>query len=461
MPSPIPQPPGVPLLGNIFDIDPSNTWVSLKKLADKYGPIFKIKALGTQIVFVGSASLLEEICDQTRFRKCVTGPVVEIRQAVHDGLFTAYDSEPMWGIAHRIMAPLLSPAAVELTFVEMQDTIAELIAKWKSSNSGQQINVLEDLQRLDLQTCMLCMFNYSLPCLAGPKPAMVKAMHDATQEAMKRPTRPKLINWLFYQSSFDSNIKIMRGCAAEVLAYRKAHPTSKKDLLDVLLHSKDPETGKSMNEQQIIDEIVTPLIGSTTSPCLVSFTLYYLLKTPKEITKAREEIDAIVGREDQLTLSHLSKLPYCEAILRESLRLCAAAPGFNIEPIPSTNRPVALANGQYEVPKNQVMIAVLSAVNRDPAVFSDPLSFRPERMLGEAYDKLPSSVKKGFGNGKRECIGKNYAWQWCLTTLINIIRHVDLEIADPTYQLAMDGAFNMEIQTFFALTGPRSGSDAS
>jgi len=33
----IPQPPGVPLLGNIFDVDPKNTWWSLKTLAEKYG----------------------------------------------------------------------------------------------------------------------------------------------------------------------------------------------------------------------------------------------------------------------------------------------------------------------------------------------------------------------------------------------------------------------------------------
>ena len=424
------------------------------------GPIFKIKALGTQIVFVGSASLLEEICDQTRFRKCVTGPVVEIRQAVHDGLFTAYDSEPMWGIAHRIMAPLLSPAAVELTFVEMRDTIAELVTKWTSSKPGQQVDVLHDLQRLDLQTCTLCMFHYSLSCLEGPEPAVIKAMHDATLEAMKRPTRPRLVNWLLYQSSFDSNIKIMRDFAAEILTYRRAHPTSKKDLLDALLNSKDPETGRSMSEQQIIDEIVTPLIGSTTSPCLMSFTLYYLVKSPQEITKAREEINAVIGSKNPFTLSHLSRLPYCEAILHESLRLSAAAPGFNIEPLPSTKSIVTLADGEYEIPKNQVMIAVLSAVNRDPAVFSDPLSFQPKRMLGEAYDKLPSSVKKGFGNGKRECIGKNYAWQWCMTALVSILRDVDLEMADPAYQLAMDGAFNMEIQRFFAVTGPRGGSDA-
>lgn len=37
MTTPIPQPPGVPLLGNIFDVNPSNTWGSLNKLAAKWG----------------------------------------------------------------------------------------------------------------------------------------------------------------------------------------------------------------------------------------------------------------------------------------------------------------------------------------------------------------------------------------------------------------------------------------
>ncbi|MCJ1359354.1 MAG: hypothetical protein MMC33_009356 [Icmadophila ericetorum] len=458
MPTPIPKPPGVPLLGNIFDIDPSNTWGSLKKLADKYGPIFKINALGTQIVFVGSASLLEEICDQTRFRKCVTGPVVEIRALVHDALFTAYDSEPMWGIAHRIMAPLLTPAAVQTNFEEMRDTIAELVTKWMESGSKQRVNVLNDLQRLDLQTNMLCMYGQQVNYLEGPEPVMIKAMHDSTMEAMKRPTRPKLLNRLLYQGVFDKNNKIMRDFAAGILAYRKENPTSRNDLLNALINGKDPETEKSLNESQIIDEIVTLFIGSSTSPCLMSFATYYLINNPKEITKAREEIESIVGLGGQLELSHLSRLPYCEAILRESLRLSAAAPGFNIEPLPTTTTTtIQLAGGKYEIPKNQVMIAVLSAVNRDPDVFDDPLAFKPERMLSEAYEKLPASVKKGFGNGKRECVGKNFAWQWSFVTLVSIIRSVDLAMADPAYQLAMDGAFNMEMQGFFALAGPRAG----
>lgn len=46
MPSEIPQPPGVPLLGNVFDINPNETWNSLNKLAKEYGKLRLLIAIG-------------------------------------------------------------------------------------------------------------------------------------------------------------------------------------------------------------------------------------------------------------------------------------------------------------------------------------------------------------------------------------------------------------------------------
>jgi hypothetical protein len=37
MPTEIPGPPGVPLLGNVFDVNPNETWNSLNKLAKQFG----------------------------------------------------------------------------------------------------------------------------------------------------------------------------------------------------------------------------------------------------------------------------------------------------------------------------------------------------------------------------------------------------------------------------------------
>ncbi|KAH8908540.1 cytochrome P450 [Coniochaeta sp. PMI_546] len=455
MSKPIPQPNGIPLLGNIFDVNPNNTWASLKRLAETYGEIFQIKVLGHAIVFIASADLAEELCDEKRFRKYVGGPIVEIRSAVNNALFTAFDHEESWGIAHRIIAPRLSQQSVAQWFTEMRDITSELIEKWKSLGGNTKISPVNELNRLNLEVTTMTLYGKRLQSLSGPEHPMLQAMEDATSEAMKRPTRLPMLNWLVYGRKFKKAIATMRRYGAELVEYRNANPTTRQDVLAALLAGIDPETGKSLTDSQVIDEIVSMPIGSSTAPCLISSAIYFLLKSPHVIGLAREELDSVIGN-GEFKVEHLPQLKYLEAIVRESLRLSFAAPGFNIEPIPSKDKsPVLLGGGKYQVNHDQAMIIVLAGVNRDPTVFDEPLAFRPERMMGDAFDKLPPGVKKWFGNGKRECIGKHWAWQFNMVVLAKLVREVNFEEVDPAYTLEQDGWFNLRPVNFFVNAKPR------
>ncbi|KAL2755312.1 hypothetical protein ACRALDRAFT_2105934 [Sodiomyces alcalophilus JCM 7366] len=463
MSHPIPQPPGVPLLGNIFDIDTNNTWGSLKELAEKYGEIFQIKVLGRPMVFVAGAALAEELCDEKRFRKYVGGPVVEIRAAVHDSLFTAFHHEESWGIAHRIIAPRLSPESISERFFDMRDTATELIQAWKAlgPSGNNTIPLIGQLNRLSLEAITLALYGKKLNGLTGPEHPMIQAMDISTSEAMKRPTRPGLLNYLVYGSKFKKSIRTMRSYAADMVEHRKANPADhdRNDVLAALMKGTDPQTGKALTDSQVIDEIVTMPIGSSTAPCMIATAIYFLLKNPACMHTARKEVDSVLDVDGELTYAHLSQLHYIEAIARESLRLSFAAPGFNIEPIPNPEgkkTPVFLGGGKYQIAHNQPMIIILAGVNRDPAVFEDPLAFRPERMLGEAYEKLPLGVRRWYGNGKRECIGKHYAWLWNIVVLAKLIKEVDFEMADPTYELKQDGWFNLRPVDFLVKVKPRA-----
>ena len=404
---------------------------------------------------MGNVGLCEELCDEKRFRKFVGGPIVEIRYAVHASLFTAFENEAIWGVHHRTLAPSMTPAAVAGFFTEIRDCASELTAKWRALGDKPTVSAIGELNRLDLETTTLCFYGRKLNGLIGPEPPMIKAMDGATSEAIKRPTRPRLLNWLFYQSKFRKDSKAMRQYASECLEYRKANPTDRKDLLYTMMNAKDPETGESLDEQQIIDEIVTMPIGSSTAPCVISSAIYYLLKNPECIAKAREEIDSVIG-DGEFRHDHLDSLSYCAGLVRESLRLSAAAPGFNIEPLPNTKGRVLLGGGKYQVPANQTMIIVLHGVNRDPAVFEEPEAFRPERMMGEAFEKLPPGAKKWFGNGKRVCYGKNYAWMWNMITIVTLLKEIDFEMADPRYKLKQDGWFNLRPVDFNIKVKPRT-----
>lgn len=56
--------------------------------------------------------LLNELCDEKRFIKVVSGALDQIRNGVHDGLFTAYHGEHNWEVAHRTLVPAFGPIGI-------------------------------------------------------------------------------------------------------------------------------------------------------------------------------------------------------------------------------------------------------------------------------------------------------------------------------------------------------------
>lgn len=135
-------------------------------------------------------------------------------------------------------------------------------------------------------------------------------------------------------------------------------------------------------------------VGHETTSGLLSFASYYLMKNPDSMDKAQQEVDTVVGK-SPVSFQHMSKLPYIEAILRESLRLSPTAPAFTVKPIPGTIEPVLLGGGKYMIPADASIVALLPLVGRDPAVFgADAAGFRPERMYKEAFDELPPNSWK-------------------------------------------------------------------
>jgi hypothetical protein len=69
------------------------------------GPIFKLTLGGEEKLFISKQELMNEVCDEKRFSKLVSGALEQIRNGIEDGLFTAYPGEHNWEIAHRVLMP--------------------------------------------------------------------------------------------------------------------------------------------------------------------------------------------------------------------------------------------------------------------------------------------------------------------------------------------------------------------
>jgi len=81
------------------------------------GPIYRLTTFGISRVFISSHELADEVFNEERFAKMVAGGLKEIRNGIHDGLFTAnYPGEENWAVAHRVLVPAFGPLSIRGMF---------------------------------------------------------------------------------------------------------------------------------------------------------------------------------------------------------------------------------------------------------------------------------------------------------------------------------------------------------
>lgn len=194
--------------------------------------------------------------------------------------------------------------------------------------------------------------------------------------------------------------------------------------------------------------MITFLIaGHETTSGLLSFTFYYLLKNPAAYEKAQREVDEVIGRKP-ITVDHLSKLPYLNAVLRESLRLSPTAPAIGL-----TAKDDTVLGGKYPVKAGTMIVALFPKVHRDPLVYGeDAEEFKPERMLDEEFNRRNKEFPncwKPFGNGMRACIGRPFAWQEALLVLAMLLQNFNFSMDDPSYQLQIKQTLTIKPKDFY------------
>lgn len=336
---------------------------------------------------MASQALMDEVCDEERFSKVVAASLNQVRNGTHDGLFTATGpQEKNWGIAHRVLMPALGPLAIRNMFDEMHDIASQLVMKWARQGPEQTIHVTDDFTRLTLDTIALCAMDFRFNSYYSQNMhPFIQAMADFLKVSGDRARRDP-ISQLFYRSEsaqYWENVELLRKTSSQLIDKRKQSPSVKKDLLSGMLNGVDPKTGEKMTDESIIDNMITFLIaGHETTSGLLSFTFFYLLKYPDAYEKAQNEIDQVIGK-NAITVDHLTKLPFLNAVLRESIRLSPTAPMIGLQAKEDT-----VLGGKYEVKKGMPLVAVLTKLHRDPAVWGeDSEEFRPERMLDEEFER--------------------------------------------------------------------------
>lgn len=186
-----------------------------------------------------------------------------------------------------------------------------------------------------------------------------------------------------------------------------------------------------------------------------------MLKNKDAYAKARKEIDDVLGKRP-IDPSDIKHLKYLNACLREALRLSPTATAISKQINPLFQQPFALLEGKYKIDPDDRVLVLLGKTQRDPAVYGDDATeFKPERMLDENFDKLPSGAWKPFGNGMRGCIGRPFAWQEASMVTAMVLQHFDLELDDPSYQLKIKQTLTIKPKDLYVRAKVRDGLAAT
>ncbi|MEV0442427.1 cytochrome P450 [Streptomyces spectabilis] len=435
----IPHPPRrVPLLGDVLGVRPRTPIQDSMRIGAGLGPIFRRKAFGKEIVFVWGARLAGELADEARFAKHVGLGVANLRPMAGDGLFTAYNHEPNWQLAHDILAPGFSRDAMAGYHPLMLDAAGQLTDRWDAeAAAGRAVDVPGDMTKLTLETIARTGFGHDFGSFERTRPhPFVTAMVGTLSYAQRRNVVPPALAPVLLRGAERRNAAdtaYLNRTVDEVVAARRAADASGAhgDLLDRMLEVAHPETGERLSAENIRRQVITFLVaGHETTSGALSFALHYLARDPEVLARARDEVDQVWGDATSPAYEQVAKLRYVRRVLDESLRLWPTAPAFSREARDDT-----VLGGVHPMRRGAWAVVLAALLHRDPEVWGErPEEFDPDRFAPAAVRSRPAHVFKPFGTGARACIGRQFALHEATLVLALLLRRYDLR-PEPDYRL--------------------------
>jgi unspecific monooxygenase len=210
-----------------------------------------------------------------------------------------------------------------------------------------------------------------------------------------------------------------------IVAQRWELPASAapRDLFDLLIAARDPETGAHFSRAQLRDQVATMIVaGHETTALALFWSLFLLASSPEAQDRVAQEADG----EDftpNAASEAFKRLPFTRAVVNEALRLYP--PAFLI----ARQAVAADCCGGTPVPAGALVVISPWVLHRHVRLWDRPEIFDPARFLrGKPPDRFAFVP---FGAGPRICVGAQLALVEVVLVLAILVRSFRFGLADP------------------------------
>jgi cytochrome P450 len=136
---------------------------------------------------------------------------------------------------------------------------------------------------------------------------------------------------------------------------------------------------------------------------------------PQVDERLRREVNEVLGAR-QATGHDLASLPYCEQVVKETLRVAPPA-GVVSRRVVADDRIAG-----WDIRAGSQLFASAWALHRDPRWFEDPHRFDPDRWTADFEQSLPACAYLPFGRGPRSCIAGGLSMMILRLVLVTLMQ---------------------------------------
>ncbi|KIP09976.1 hypothetical protein PHLGIDRAFT_66583 [Phlebiopsis gigantea 11061_1 CR5-6] len=417
---PGPYPPGpqpIPLLGNLADIPSSYQWKTYSQWKRRWGDVVSISLCGQRIVILNS---LEAAVDLLEKRGAIHSdrPVLQKTEELVGWSQTLalcpYDSHcrSMRRVLRRHMGGRGETEKMNTFHNKIEWEAHKFLVRMLRDPEGFVQHVRRTTGAIILQVAYGYEASEGRDLLIGLFERAVSGFNSAPTLGTLLAEVLPILKWipsLLPGAEWKMKAKRLRADVEAMMdiPYRKAKVDASRRGEESSIASKCMEELVDEEDEHAVKFAVGSLYpgGVDTMTCAVSNFLLAMVLYPDVQKKAQRELDYVIGVDRMPRLSDLSRLPYMNALCLEVHRWNPATPLG----IPHRSSEDNFFQGYY-IPRGSLLLVNIWHILRDPDVYPEPLTFKPERFLlqdGKIPERDPRSAVFGFG--RRSCPGVNLA----------------------------------------------------
>ena len=420
----LPGPRGLPVVGNLLQIDTASLHLTAEKWSRKYGDYFRFRIGPRQIVALANpetiAAVLRERPDGfTRGQR-----LSEIANLMgFNGVFSAEGEA--WRRQRTMVMASFDPGHIKTYFPALVKVTQRFARRWqRAAAAGETIDLQADLMRYTVDVTAGLAFGADINTLESDEDLIQAHLDKVFPSLFKRLMAP-IPYWRWFRDrKLDKHLEALHravaGFIAQARARMEANPKLRDEptnLIEAMIAARD-NPGSGLTDSDVAGNVLTMLLaGEDTTANTLAWMIYLLHRHPEALRRAQEEVSAVnLERYDQV-----AALPFVDACINETMRLKPVAPIIMLQP----TRDTVVAG--IEVPKKTLIMCLMRAGATDERRFPDANAFDPARWLAGASASSPKRVSMPFGAGPRLCPGRYLAILEMKMVMAMLLSSFDIE----------------------------------